>query len=316
MGQTGMSSAAIDDKPFLARAWTLWGSALIHGVSQIFFQINGFTGLLILAAFFTEDWRMPVLVVLGSLASSAGGRLMGESAIRVQQGFQGFCGALVGAATFAALGGQGAAYPIAIVGGLLCGPVTWGVHWLFTHQPLAPLRLPSTTAPFCLVATVILVATPWLHVHAPLELAGDSRPEAFFESLLTNISQVVLVDSVWGGALILLALFVAHWKVGLAAIIGSTIGSLAAIFLHLSLQNTANGLTGYSGVLTSIAFAVVFVRGTWTPWLLAVIGAAVTAVVTLLMEQVVGPTYTWPYILSTWAGLIFVDLVPGLRRAL
>lgn len=310
-----MSSAAMDAKPYLARAWTLWGSALVHGVSQIFFQVNGFTGLLILAAFFTEDWRMAVLVALGSLASSAGGLLLRESTTRIQSGFQGFCGALVGAATFAALGGQGISYPIAVVGGLLCAPVTWGVNWLFTHKPLAALRLPSTTAPFCLVATVILVSTPWLHVHEPLAVVVDSKPLAFLESLLTNISQVVLVDSVWGGGLILVALFLAHWKVGVAAIIGSTVGSVAAIVLNLGLERTANGLTGYSGVLTAIAFAVVFVRGTWTPWLLAVWGAAVTAVVTLLMEQLVGPTYTWPYILSTWAGLVFVDLVPGLRRA-
>ena len=311
-----MTGTSINAKPFLPRMWTLWGSALIHGISQIFFQINGFTGLLILAAFFTEDWRMPILVVLGSLASSAGGRLLGESNARVHNGFQGFCGALVGAATFSALGGQAASYPIAVVGGLLCAPMTWCVNWLFTHKPLAPLRLPPTTAPFCIVATVILVSTPWLHIHEPLGLAAESRPTAFFESLLTNISQVVLVDSVWGGALILLALFVANWKVGVAALIGSTVGSVAAIVLNLGLERTVNGLTGYSGVLTAIAFAVVFVRGKWTPWLLAVWGAAVTAVATLLMEQVVGPTYTWPYILSTWAGLVFVDLVPGLRRAL
>ncbi|GAA3863161.1 hypothetical protein GCM10022381_04010 [Leifsonia kafniensis] len=292
-----------------------WGLALGHGLSQIFFQANVWTGALILAAFVVADWRMAVLVVLGSLASSATGLLFGSKMPAVRDGMQGFCGALVGAATFAAIGGQGAAYPIAIVGGALCAPVTWLVVWIFTHEPLKPFNLPSTTAPFCIVATGVLLATIPLHTSTPDTTVSDSAVTAFFVSLLTNVSQVVLVDSMWAGALILLGLFVASWKVGLAAVLGSAVGSLCALAMNESLQTTANGLAGYSGVLTAIALAAVFVKGTWEPWVLAIIGTAVTAVVTLLMHHLSGPTYTWPYILTTWVFLIIVYFVPRLKRA-
>ncbi len=99
-------------------------AALLHGLSQIFFQTNLLTGLLILAAFVVQDWRMAVLVVLGSGASSAAGRLMGVPGTDILAGCQGFCGALVGASTYAALGAPWFSYPIAIAGGLLCAPVT------------------------------------------------------------------------------------------------------------------------------------------------------------------------------------------------
>ncbi len=147
-----------------------------------------------------------------------------------------------------------------------------------------------------------------------MRLSGTDTQE-FFASLFTNISQVVLVDSIWGGVLILVGLFIANWQVGVAAIIGSLVGTLCAIAMDENLQRTANGLSGYSGVLTAIAFAVVFMKGSWEPWVFAVAGAAITAVVTLVMHQLPGPTYTWPYILTTWLGLVLVQLAPRLRRA-
>lgn len=298
----------------LLTGWLRYGVVgLGHGLSQIFFQTNILTGALILAAFVTQDWRMAVLVVLGAGASSVGGRLVGIPVAEIRAGAQGFCGALVGAATFAVLGGQWASYPVAVGGGLLCTPVTWALVWVLGTGPLKQFGLPSTTAPFCLVATVLLVSTMGLHTHPPLGVV-ESNTQAFFESLLTNISQVVLVDSIWGGALILIGLFIAHWKVGVAAIIGSGVGSLCALAMNASLQMTANGLSGYSGVLTAIAFATVFLKGRWEPWMFAVAGSAVTAVLTLVMDRIPGPTYTWPYILTTWLGLILIYLVPQLRR--
>ena len=292
-----------------------WGVALGHGLSQIFFQADIVTGALILAAFVVADWRMAVLVALGSLASSAAGLLFGSKMPTVRDGMQGFCGALVGAATFAALGGQVAAYPIAVLGGAVCAPVTWLVVWLFTHEPLKPLNLPFTTAPFCIVATGVFFSTIPLHTSSANSPVSDSVAVALFQSLLTNVSQVVLVNSVWAGALILLGLFIASWKVGIAAVIGSVVGSLSALAMNESLNTIGNGLAGYSGVLSAIALAVVFVKGSWGSWLLAIIGTIVTAAVTLLMHQQSGPIYTWPYILTTWVFLVIVRFVPRLTLA-
>lgn len=292
------------------RAWLM---GVGRGVSQIFFQRNIVTGLLILAAFLSQDWRMAVLVILGGAASTVAGWFMGAKSTDIQAGVEGFCGALIGASTYAVLGSQWASCLLAVGGGLLCAPVTRAVLWVFGTEPLKKFGLPATTAPFCLVATLIFVSTSSLHVQAP-SLVFESKMQAFFESLLTNISQVVLVDNVWGGALILLGLFIVHWKVGLAAVVGSVVGSLCSLILQESLQRTANGLNGYSGVLTAIAFAVVYMKGSWEPWIFAIVGSGVTAVVTLLMHHLPGPTYTWPYIVTTWAGLILIHFVPRLQR--
>ncbi|MFZ3414563.1 urea transporter [Arthrobacter sp. 3Tela_A] len=308
-----MSSAAAST-PSPAISGTGWLKGWCEGLSQIFFQSNIYTALLILAAFAVADWRMAVLVLIGAAGNVVGGRLLRADSSSVTSGMQGFCGALVGAGTFSAIGAQWAAYPIALVGGLLCAPVTWLVVALFTKTPLRIYALPSTTAPFCIVATGILLSTQALHVSAAPSATIDSPAIAFARSLLTNVSEVVLINNEWSGALILLGLFVAGWKVGLAGLLGSVVGSFCALAMGEPLTETANGLAGYSGVLTAIALAVVFLRSSPVSWVLAVIGTVVTAVVTVLMHRIDAPTYTWPYILTTWVFLVIAYYIPAAKR--
>lgn len=286
-----------------------------RGLSEIFFQSNLWTGMLILAAFVVADWRMALLVLVGAVASTAAGALLRVGADSVRTGMQGFNGALIGAAVFAALGAQGWAWLVALVAGLLCAPVTWVFVKIFASRPLARFALPSTTAPFCTVAGIMYVTTTRLHVSAAPQHVVDGTGGSFLRSLLTNVSEVVLVNSVWAGALILLGLFVASWKVGLAASMGSVVGSLCALAFGEDLQNTANGLNGYSGVLTAIALSVVFLRSTTASWVYAVVGTIATAAMTILMHDLTqGPVYTWPYILTTWVFLIIAAFVPALKR--
>lgn len=292
------------------------GKVLTRGVSQIFFQRNAFTGVLIVAAFIVADWRMAALAIVGAVGSTVAGYLLKVDPDNIRAGMQGFCGALVGAAVYAAMGGQAASYLIALAGGIGCAPVTLFVVWLFGTEPLRRFALPATTAPFCAVAGIAYAATSALHIASPPLRVADSTVVAFFRSLLTNVSQVVLVDSVWGGALILLGLFIASWKVGVAAVMGSIVGSLCALAFGEDLQHTANGLAGYSGVLTAIALAVVFLESSVQSWIYAAIGAAATAAMTVAMNDLTdAPVYTWPYILTTWAFLVIAAFVPALKRA-
>lgn len=291
-----------------------WGPSLAHGIGQIFFQPVVWTGLAILAAFVVADWKMAVLALIGTISSTLTGYLLGVAHSDIQAGLQGFCGTLVGAAVYTALGSQWEAYPITVVAAALTAPVSLAIIWLFSRDPLKPINLPATTAPFCIMAGLMYVMTFSLHVSSSSDVVKETTSAAFAKSILTNVSEVVLINSVWSGALILLGLFLARWTVGVAALLGSVVGSLCAFALGEDLTGISNGLEGYSGVLTAIALAVVFVKGTWEPWALAVVGSAVTALVTVWMHHVSGPVYTWPYILTTWVMLVIVYLVPNLHR--
>ena len=308
---TSTRAARRTHDPHATIAWT---PALAKGIGQIFFQPVVWTGLAILAAFVVADWKMALLALIGGISSTLAGYLLGVAHSDIQAGMQGFCGTLVGAAVYTALGAQWAAYPITLVAAALTAPVSLLIIWVFAREPFKPLNLPYTTAPFCILAGITYVSTFSLHVSSSSDVVKETTTNAFAKSILTNVSEVVLINSVWAGALILLGLFIAHWKVGIAALVGSVVGSLCALALGEDLTGISNGLEGYAGVLTAIALAVVFVRGTWEPWALAVVGSAVTALVTIWMHHVSGPIYTWPYILTTWVMLAIVYAVPGLHR--
>ena len=295
--------------------WLDTVSLLPRGVSQIFFQNNVWTGLLIIAAFLVADWQMMVLAVIGAVFSTASGWLMRVDPDHFHIGFQGFNGTLVGAACFTALGTQGWAYLATVLGAIACAPVTWFFGWLFASPALGRFALPSTTAPFCTVAGIIYVVTTNEHVRSTPQHVADGTGESALRSLLTNVSEVVLINSARSGLLILAGLFIASVKVGLAGALGSVIGTLCALAMGETDETIAEGLSGYSGVLTAIALATVFLVGTAAAWTCAAVGTIITAVVTLAMTDWYGaPHYTWPYILTTWVLLIVATWIPALKR--
>lgn len=287
---------------------------LLRGFSQIFFQAQILPGLLILAAFAVASWQMALLAILGAAASTVSGALMRAPAAVVRAGDHGFCGALVGGAAFAAIGGGVPGAIAAVLGGAACAPVTWVVQRVFRTALLGPLKLPSITAPFCIVAGILFFATAERRV-APAYIALDGSPLALFlRSILANVSQVMLIDSVIAGGLILAALFFSQWKVGVAAILGSVLTSVMAAVIGAEPLLLGHGMLGYSSVLVAIAMAALFVAGSWQPWALAAIGALLAGALSMLFQGVPA-LYTWPFVVVTWLLLIVVHLVPVLKRA-
>ncbi|HET7138677.1 MAG TPA: urea transporter [Arthrobacter sp.] len=292
-----------------------WMAAASRGLGQIYFQANAWTGLAVLAGFAIANWRMAALAVVGLLSSTLSGVLYRRRLGELANGLHGYCGALVGAAQFSALGFTWPAAVFAVVGGFACGPVTIGVAWLFHHPAIRKYALPVTTAPFCIVAGLLFA------IHAPLHGPHTDLPEVphnilanVGQAVLSNISEVVLVDSALAGAVILVGLFIAHWKVGAAALLGSVLEAVMDLVTGSDVQTLAHGLLGYSGVLTAIALAAVFLRGTWQPWVAAAVGVVISSVMAWLMGLTALPVYTWPFIIATWLMLVVLQHVPGFRR--
>jgi urea transporter len=299
--------------PAAQRVWDAWALGMLYGPSQIFFQKNIVTGLFILAGLVIADWRMGLLAIVGCAGGLIGGRLLRFPLTSIEDGMQSFCGTLVGAAVFAAVGGGvWWSWPLAFLGGIATGPVTWAVHAVFTRTSLSVFSLPYTTAPFVIVATVIALSTSRFATPPSAAPALTEQPVlAFLLSLLTNVGQVVLVGNAVAGAVILAGLFIASWRVGAAALLGSALGSATAIAMGESWGDIATGVASYSCVLTAIALAVTFLNRSAAPWVYSLSWIVVTAVVTLLMHRLGADTYTWPYILVTWAALIASFYIRG-----
>ena len=127
------------------------------------------------------------------------------------------------------------------------------------------------------------------------------------QTFLKNISQVVLLENVWTGLLILVALWIGNWKVGLAAMVGSLLSLLTAPWFGYTKKEIHSGLAGFNSVLVAIALSI-FMIMTWqtiTVSLIAVIIAMPFAKAMQSVLKLVGlPELTMPFVVVTWMVLL------------
>ena len=114
--------------------------ALGRGVGQIFLQPRALTGLLIVAGIAVYSPLMAFQVILGTTVSTVAARLLD---LRVRDGLQGYNGALVGAAAWAAMGVFWPATLVTVVGAAACP-----ADHRALERALAPVGLTVLPAPF------------------------------------------------------------------------------------------------------------------------------------------------------------------------
>jgi urea transporter len=294
---------------------------VLRGIAQVNLQRSAWTGLLILAALFAFSWDVGVFGLIGVLVSTGVAYLLRVERSSIVLGMQGFSGCLTAIALDRSLGPHPATFGLAVGGAAACTLINAALVTM-----LRPWGLPPLTAPFCVVAGVMVVGAPafarlW---HGGTSSSSVTRgPSAlsavdFGRSLLTNVAEVFLLNRWYVGLIMLAGLFVAGWRVGLFAAAGSLAGTLIAWGLGAPATVVADGIYGYNAVLVAIALGVTFLPpGAWTAgYALAgvVIATALTASLTSFFQTFGGHTFTWPFVLTTWLLLAAVPALPRLHR--
>ena len=139
---------------------------------------------------------------------------------------------------------------------------------------------------------------------------SPSSSEGAFSSLISasmkGISQVIFIDNVVSGVIILIAIAISSWYLGLIALLSSIIGTLIGKIGGANEDSVNSGLYGYNSVLTGIALTL-FLTGS-TKWIIALVGAAITAIFAAamvhFMKNAAIPILTFPFILLTWFTLL------------
>lgn len=123
---------------------------------------------------------------------------------------------------------------------------------------------------------------------------------------LKGISQVILIDNAVSGFIILAAITIASYSLGIITLFSSIIGTLIGKFCGAEKDSINQGLYGYNSVLTGIALFF-FLRGD-DRWLIALAGSAIAAIFTAVMIHIMRqsgiPILTFPFIILTWLLLL------------
>ncbi|MBF9296447.1 urea transporter, partial [Staphylococcus epidermidis] len=113
----------------------------------------------------------------------------------------------------------------------------------------------------------------------------------------------VFMNNKWSGLCILIGLFIANWKVGLGAAVGSLIALILAPYFNYSEDEMNNGLAGYNSVLTAIGLAL-FLEVSLVNWIVLIVATTLTLPVGAAIREILKPfgipMLTFPFVLTTW----------------
>ncbi len=188
-------------------------------------------------------------------------------------------------------------------------PVKWLLDVVFTRAGMS-----SLTLPFILVTWLLLYAGPEFGASTYVSESIVSVPPLSVGSVLMawlkGISQVFLIDSWVAGVLMLIGLLMAGRRVALWAMTGSAVGMVVAAVCGCGWSEIAQGLWGFSPVLTAIAVGATFRQAgaSWKWDAVAVIAVVLTVFVQWLIAPLLAaaglPVLTLPFCLVTWFVLL------------
>lgn len=293
--------------------------ALLRGVGQVMFQGNAWTGLLFIVGIFWGSYQCgtPQVAwagVVGVIASTIAGQLLGQPQTDGAQGLWGFNGVLVGCGFATFLPNTWLMWVSMIFCAMLSTWVRTGLN-----NVMAPWKVNSLTFPFVLITWIFLFASRIMNGLDPTTLTTPGVPavatpgiDTSFVSLviywLKGVAQVFLIDSWVAGVFFLAALAISNKWAAIWAAAGSTISLAIALLFMANGTDISSGLFGFSPVLTGIAIGMTFysVNRRSALWAIAAIVATVfiQAAMDVFFEPWGIPTLTGPFCVATWLFLL------------
>lgn len=316
---TGMSSAWDD----LAKknAIAAYFDACLRGAGQVFFQDNALTGLVILIAIFwgahaAGNLNVAFGAVVGLLVCTSMAILLNVDRALLGRGLFGLNGILVGVAIPTLLVNHPMMWAYLTIGAAVSTVVTLAVG-----DVVNTWGLPGSTAPFVFTTWLLLLGA-YSFQNLPVAMMG--RPQALpvvlsaggiprsthvlLSILSKNISQVYLIENVLTGILFVVAIAINSVRSSVFAVIGSIVSLGVALLFGVKATAVAEGLYGFSAVLTAIALGVAFQQPSFSATLYAILATIFTVVVQAALDKALSPigipALTFPFVLTLWIFLL------------
>lgn len=292
-----------------------FGRASVTGIGQVMFQESFWTGLLFLAGIFWGSYENHVPQVawgglVGVVVATLAGYLLTPKSSDGPAGLYGFNGVLVGVAFPTFLGSSWLMWLALII----CAAISTWVRQAFNNL-LSGTKVSSFTFPFVFLTWVFLLSARYMNGFTPDELSVPELTTTFVNNLdtsfgslviywLKGISQVFLVNSWVTGIFFIVALAVCSRWAAFWAMAASAISLAVAILFKADPTDIANGLFGFSPVLTGIAVGCTFLKPSWRSALWAIMAIIATVFVQAGMDALFMPygiaTLTGPFCVATW----------------
>ncbi|WP_116474639.1 urea transporter [Zobellella maritima] len=257
-------------------------SAVLAGISQIYFINRPLPGLLITLAVAWVSPYMALVMLLATASATLTAHRLKFDAQPLAEGVYGYNAALVGLALTLFAPDTVWVPLIAVV----LGCVSCLVYFLLRKLG----NIPWYTLPFN------LLILPWLYWSG--QRLADEVPGGY-QFILSAVGQVVFLPDTLPAVLLCIALLTAGIGMLGWALAGGLLASLVALGLLVNPDYMNFGLTGYNGVLAALAMFWQRSRFGWS-----LIAALLAGGMTAAMLRLGLPMLTMPFILSCWLCLL------------
>ncbi len=307
--------------PLISYSFSFKGTIrdLLRGSGQVMFQQSAWTGLLFIIGIFwgacySGAPQVAWGALLGLIASTFAGWIIGEHVEDGRDGLWGFNGILVGCAfpTFLA------PVPLMWLSLICCAMLTTWMRRGFNNVT-AQFKINSLTFPFVALTWIFLLsareltAIPLADMDTPALIVriGGEIDWSFGSMIvywLKGISQVFLINNAVTGVIFLIGLAVCNIWAAVYAAGSSALALAVALLFAADPADVTAGLFGFSPVLTGIALGTTFYKVNWKSALWTAAGVIATVFIQAGMDTLLVPwgmpTLTGPFCVATWLFLL------------
>jgi urea transporter len=245
-----------------------------RGMSQVYFQNNPLSGMLIFAAMLIQSTRVAVYGLVGVVCGNASAYALGFNRDLLNSGLFGYNAFLVGLA-IATFDNSSKHY------GYSAGAFIWtiimstfsSVIFVSLGKLLVPYKSPPLTFPFNIATILFLIATSEMTrvnvgpVREPElpdytdsgEDNGQLTAQMFFAGAVRGVGQVFLANNLVSGVLVLAGIAVCSRIGAVAALVGSALGGAFALATGVSSAGIKDGFYGFNSSLSLTSMFMFFV---------------------------------------------------------
>ncbi|XP_043953342.1 urea transporter 2 isoform X1 [Gambusia affinis] len=311
----------IQEKWFVLRL-AVWG---LRGVARVILANNPLSGALILAALYWASPWQGLLGTLGVLASTLTAVVIGQDSGDVAGGLHGFNGMLV-ALLMGVFSSAGDWYwwlllPVCLASAtcvfLFSGLTTLLDHW----------DLPAAVFPFNIIIVLYLLCTGTNNPYFPRDPVvppGAVEPNdtaliavEVIRGIPLGVGQIYATEALGPSLLILGAIVLYSPLLGVHAVLGSAVGTLAGLSMAVRHDSLYSGLSGFNGALGCMAVGGLFFTFSWRTHLLAIANAFLSAYSDIALSNLLGtvglPACSWAATLTTTLMLLLTGSLAGYR---
>lgn len=271
---------------------------ILRGFSQIGFQSNIVSGLLILLAIAVNSWLMLLAAILAAAIAyySADyiGQKLGVESSDLEDGLYGYNAALLGIALVSNLPLNGVLLFLLPLGAVL----TAGLMLLFRRI----LRVPAYSCPFILSAWAILLLAllfgePVGGLSSVDTVSNEFNP---LKAVLNGIGQVSFQSSPISGVLVLLALAVGALSTAGWALVAAVCSVVWAYVIGLDIALINTGFFSFNAILAVLVVVDRMQRRFWPLLAIVLLMVGITVLLGAGFVQLELIAFTTPFVLSVY----------------